>query len=206
MVLGKGVPAYSSKYGCLTYCVAGVAEAVGWIRLYPLFAEQLVPSIQFVEKFDIIRVAYDDERPEPGRPESRRIYPEFVEKLGHLEKSIARTQTLNKYTEPGDFLHDDSWRGKKTLGMIKPIEPSFRALKGMPKVQFRCGGSCSGHTCEVGELMRFDGFGRSIPQLGDADLKRFEGVRKGNLRFVMGTDSRYPQRWLLVSVHVIRRG
>jgi len=204
IVLGKGVPAYSTKYGCLTHCVAGVGESSGWLRLYPLFVEQLVPSIKPVEKFDVIRVEYREKRPEPTRPESRKIYPESIEKVDHINDDSICKKILRQYTELGTFLHDDSWKGKKTLGMIQPIKPDFLALQGIPKVRFQCCDGCSGHICEVGELKRFDSWGRVIPEMASGELEgRLDSLRKRELRFVMGTDSRHPQRWLLVSIHVM---
>lgn len=204
IVLGKGVPAYSTKYGCLTYCVAGVVESSGWLRLYPLFAEQVISSIQPIEKFDVIRVIYRHKRPEPKRPESRKIYPEFVEKVDHVNDEGLRSKILNQYTESGTFLHDDSWRGRKTLGMIKPFKLNFIAVQGIPKVRFQCNDACAGHICEVGELKRFNSVGRTIPEKTKNELeKRLNTLRKKQLRFVMGTDSRHPQVWLLISVHVM---
>ena len=205
IVLGKGVPAYSTKYGCLTYCVAGVGESSGWLRLYPLFAEQVIPTIQPIEKFDVIRVEYRHKRPEPTRPESRKIYPESVEKVDHINDGNVRRKILHQYTELGTFLHDDSWRRRKTLGMIQPLKPHFLAIQGIPKVRFRCYDACGGHVCELGELKRFDSVGRVIPETASDELEsRFDLLRKKQLRFVMGTDSRHPQRWLLISVHVMR--
>jgi hypothetical protein len=135
-VLGKGVPAYSNTYGCLIYCIAGVKESGGWVRLYPLFKEPLLSSVKPIENFDIIRVIFRSKHPEPNRPESRKIYPEFVQKIGHIHGESARN-ILISYTEPGDFLHDDSWRGIKTLGMIKPTNTRFLVSKeGFPMVKF----------------------------------------------------------------------
>jgi len=204
IALGKGVPAYSTKYGCLTYCVAGVGESSGWLRLYPLFAEQVISSVQPVEKFDVIRVIYRHKRPERTRPESRKIYPEFVEKVDHIDDDSVRRKIIHQYTEPGTFLHDDSWRGRKTLGMIQPLKPYFLVVQGVPKVRFQCCDACGGHLCEVGELKKFDSVGRVIPETASSKLEsRLESLRRRELRFVMGTDSRHPQRWLLISVHVI---
>jgi len=117
-----------------------------------------------------------------------------------------RKRVLHQYTEPGNFLHDDSWRGRKTLGMIRPINPYFSAAQGLPKVRFQCGDSCSGHMCEVGELMRFDSVGRPIPEASSKELEsRLDSVRKRELRFVMGTIRRHPKCWLLISVNVIQQ-
>jgi len=202
--LGKGVPAYSTKYGCVVYCVAGVEEKGTWLRLYPLFAEQVIPSIKPVEKFDVIRVVYRDETPEPTRPESRKIHPEFVDKVRHIADKNGRREILEKHTEQGNFLHDGSWQGKKTLGMIQPFQCCFLIAQGTPKVKFRCSDKCGGHICEVGELKRFDSVGRVVPITSGSELEgELKSLRTRRLRFVMGTDSRYPQRWLLISIHVM---
>lgn len=204
IVLGIGVPAYSRKYGCLTHCVAGVGEKGNWLRLYPFFAEQVISGIQQVKKFDVIRVVYRDTRPEAIRPESRKIYPEDVEKVNHISDEKNRLDILNKYTEKGNFLHDNSWKGNKTLGMIQPISYSFFITRGVPKVRFRCSDRCSGHTCDLGELKNFDSVGRPVFQK-TADLEHKLNLFKNKqLRFVMGTDSRHPKCWLLISIHVIK--
>jgi hypothetical protein len=204
-VLGKGVPAYSSTYGCLTYCVAGVKESGGWVRLYPLFQEPLLSSVKLIENFDVIKVVFRDEHPEPNRPESRKIYPEFVQKIGHIKDKNARNILLN-YTEPGDFLHDDSWHGRKTLGMIKPTDARFLlSSDGFPMVKFFCNSkNCKGHICEVGELMKFDGVGRPIHEYNSVQFQEiFDSLKNKDLRFVMGTIRKHPQRWLLISIHVV---
>lgn len=206
IVLGKGVPAYSTTYGCLVYCVAGLGEDACWLRLFPLFAEQVISSIQLVEKFDVVRVVYRQKRPEQIRPESRKVYPEYVKKVSHVDNGAKRIGILSKCTEPGTFLHDDSWRGKKTLGMIQPVEPLFLAEHGTPKVRFRCSDICTGHVCEVGELKKFDGVGRSIPEGPETLERKLVIYRNRPLRFVMGTDSQHPHRWLLISMHIMETG
>ena len=204
IVLGKGVPAYSNTYGCLTCCVAGVSEEDGWLRLYPLFLEPVLSSIKPLEKFDIVRVVFRLKHPEPNRPESRKIFPEFVEKVGHIHDENARTKLLEQYTEPGLFLHNDSWRGRKTLGMIRPLEKRFWLTKdNIPLVKFTCSRSCRGHTCEIGEYMKFNNVGRVHYQKRDAELvKQLFPLENKKLRFVMGTIRRRPHRWLLISIHI----
>ena len=204
VVLGKGVPAYSNTYGCLTYCIAGVREHDGWLRLYPLFLEPVLSSIIPIEKFDVIRVVYRHKSPEPNRPESRKIFPEFVKKVGHINDRNACIGVLQRYTESGVFLHDDSWRGKKTLGMIKPLKMRFRLTKeNVPMVRFKCGRSCGGHFCEVGEYMKFNSVGRVLHQERAELAKLLLALKNKELRFVMGTIRRYPSRWLLISIHNI---
>ena len=204
IVLGKGVPAYSNKYGCLTYCIAGVSKQEGWLRLYPLFLEAVLSSIKPIKKFDIIRVVVRQKHPEPNRPESRKIFPESVEIVSHMRDDNARVKFLQRHTEPGLFLHDDSWRGKKTLGMIKPLKKRFWVTKeNIPMVKFTCSPSCGEHTCEIGEYMKFNHVGRILYQKRNTKLaKQILSLEKEEMRFVMGTIRRRPHRWLLISVHV----
>ena len=206
IVLGKGVPAYSNTYGCLTCCVAGVTEQNRWLRLYPLFVEPVLSSIKPVKKFDIIRVVFRRRNPEPNRPESRKIFPEFVEKFGHIKDENVRFKLLQRFTEPGLFLHDNSWHGKKTLGMIKPLKKRLWITnENIPMAKFTCGPSCKGHTCEIGEYMKFNHVGRVIYQNKKAELTRqLLTLKNKELRFVMGTIRRHPNRWLLISIHTFK--
>ncbi|MGD0646160.1 MAG: hypothetical protein ABSA75_14745 [Candidatus Bathyarchaeia archaeon] len=203
IILGKGVSSFNAKYGCLTHCIAGIGKNGSWIRLYPLFAERVLPGIQFVEKFDIIKAEYRETKPEPTRPESRRIHPESVLKIDHVKSKKEQIQILEKFTETGVFLHDDSWNGKKTLGLIEPRNAKFFLLNGTPKVRFLCGDSCPGHVCEVKELEKTDQFGRVISEEAANFEKHFEALSGKKLRFVMGTDGRHPHIWLIVSIHVL---
>jgi len=206
-VLGKGVPAYSSKFGCLTYCVAGVGESGSWYRLYPLFYEKLISRIVLVEKFDMIRVGLSELHPESNRPESRKIYPEYVERIGRIEDALERSRILSRYTEHGDFLHDDSWNGRKTLGMIKPKKTEFTVAQRIPKAKFTCDDNrCSGHICEIGELMKFDVMGRPILENRETLESRLGLIKKEDMRFVMGTLANHPQRWILISINVMIEG
>ena len=204
IVLGKGVPAYSKTYGCLTCCVAGLGKRSGWLRLYPLFLEPVLSSIKPIEKFDVIRVVFRHRRPEPIRPESRKIFPEFVEKVGHTRDKKVRIDILRRYTEPGVFLHDDSWRGRKTLGMIKPVNTRFWLTKeNIPMVKFRCGHSCGGHICQTGEYMKFNNVGRVVYKRDVQLAKQLSTLKNKESRFVMGTIRRHPSRWLLISIHIL---
>lgn len=203
-MLGKGVPAYSNTYGCLTYCIAGVGERSGWLRLYPAFWEPVLSSIKFVEKFDVIRTVFRKKNPEPNRPESRKIYPEFIKKVGHIEDNNVRVEILRRYTESEFFLHDNSWRGRKTLGMIRPLSTRFWVTKeSIPMVRFQCSSSCRGHTCQIGELMKFDSVGRICSQNRNELSKRLLYLKNKELRFVMGTIRRHPSRWLVISIHIL---
>jgi len=206
IVLGKGVPAYSSKFGCLTYCVAGVGKSGSWYRLYPLFYEKLISRIVLVEKFDIIKAGFSELHPESNRPESKKIHPEYVEKIGKIEDAFERSRILLKYTERGSFLHDDSWNGKKTLGMINPKKTKFAVAQGLPKAKFQCDDNhCTGHICEIGELMKFDAMGRPLLENREILESRLSAIRKGEMRFVMGTLANHPQRWILISINVMTK-
>ena len=204
IILGKGVPAYSSKYGCLTCCVAGVSEHNGWIRLYPLFLEPVLSSIKPIDKFDVIRTVFRDKRPEPTRPESRKVFPEFVQKVGQVREKKDRNRILHQYTESGVFLHDGSWRGRKTLGMINALNARFYMTKeNIPMVRFQCVPRCGGHNCEVGECMKFNNVGRVLHQSNSELQKQLSTLKNKDLRFVMGTIRRHPNRWLIISIHAI---
>jgi hypothetical protein len=203
IVLGKGVPAFNTRYGCLTQCAAGIEADRVWIRLHPLFVEQIIPRIRLVNKFDIIQVEYREKKPEPTRPETRKIHPESIVILSHIRDRAKQKKILERNTESGSFLHDGSWNGKKTLGMIEPLEPRFFASNSLPKVRFFCRASCNGHTCEVGEFEKFDDFGRIIPEAAQTLENRMQKLEEEQIRFVMGTDRRHPHVWLLVSINII---
>ena len=202
IVMGKGVPAYSTKFGCLTYCIAGLNMKGHWLRLYPLFLERVIASINYIQEFDVIRVIYVNKKPESNRPESRKILPESIEIIGHVKKE-KQLEILERFSEPGEFLHNDSWDGVKTLGMINPLDSAFFIDKGVPKVKFKCSSSCKGHLCEIGEIMKYDSVGRTIVQKDHLLEEKLSRFKDKSLRFVMGTIRRHPSRWLLISIHTL---
>jgi len=207
IVLGKGTPNFIEKYGCSMQCVAGIGEASGWLRLYPVFVCPTLPRVAPVEKFDVIQTVFRVRRPEPLRPESRKIHPELVRKVDCITGEQRRSILL-EHTESGDFLHDDSWQGRKSLGLIEPKNSRFRVTAdNIPKVEFRCNSRrCRRHHMDLFELIDFDEFGRTYPQRKkprdqvEMQLSRLEGKE---LRFVMGTVYKHPQRWIIVAVHAL---
>lgn len=186
-------------------CIAGVGEVSGWLRLYPVFVCSIMPGVEPIEKYDVIRTVFREKRAEHKRPESRKIYPELIERIGRISGEQCR-DILLEYTEPGDFLHDDSWRGRKSLGLIEPKNPRFWVTtENIPKVEFKCASRrCTRHHMDVLELMSFDDFGRIYPQKmkpRNKVEKQLSNFRDRNLRFVMGTLYKHPHRWIIVAVH-----
>jgi hypothetical protein len=206
IVLGKGTPNWSTKYGCTTYCIAGVGEHSGWLRLYPVLARRLIDDVPQIQIFDIIRTVYRQEKPEPHRPESRKIYPENLIRIGSLEPRD-RGPLLRSKTEDGKFLHDSSWNGRKTLGLIKPEDVHFSVTgENFPKVRFRCNAceSQKSHITNVNELIQMDEFGRTYKQRlvsRDELQTKISNFQDKDLRFVMGTMNKRPQIWILIAIH-----
>jgi len=206
IVLGRGVIHPSRTYKCLCYCIAGIGEESGWIRFYPIaFKDQLI------EDFDIIEAAIRDERPERHRPETRKILIQPPpRKIGHLEDQETQTKVLEEHLDSGSFLHDKSWNGIKTLGLIQPIYPEFEVEESKVIVRYRCNTSrCKGHISKVTDLSAINEIGRRRPIdrpeiLEDKLLllERQQYLGRRRLWFVMGTDRRYPWIWLLVEFHV----
>jgi hypothetical protein len=161
-----------------------------------------------VEIFDVIRTVFRKEQPEPKpRTESRKIFPEKIIKLPALTAD-EKKGLLIESTEKGSFLHDDSWTGRKTLGLIKPkIDRFFVSKDNNPMVKYRCGSKrCPGHTSELLEMVRTDDMGRTYPQkrVPREDLEStLNRMVNSELRFVMGTHSRHRHRWIIVATHRI---
>lgn len=202
VVLGKGVPSWSRKYKQVIYCIAGMGEVSGWLRLYPVSSEIEKP----IEKFDIIQVVIRKDHPERYRPESRKIFLEDIKKVGHIKKESARKKFLQQYMESGQFLHNQSWR-HRSLGIIQPISPYFWITKeNKLRVRYRCNAPrCNGHTNDVTEFTTVDRVGRRrlIPQkILEEKLHQLEGQE---LYFVMGTVSYHPHRWILIEIHDFKR-
>jgi len=204
IVIGEGIDNWSRKYRTLTCCIAGVGEKSGWIRLYPMFPSSVQP-------FDIVQVAVRDEHPERIRPESRKVHvsvpPKRIKRIADEKEKI---RLLEKHLNQGGFLHNDSWNGVKTLGLIKPIYPEFEIDKGAKdiKVKFQCNSlRCLGHRCEVHDAFKSDRVGRKRlraslnkiePKL--VNLQRNHLLGRNQLWFVVGTIYYHPQRWIVVEI------
>jgi len=171
-----------------------------------VFVRPIFKIITLVNNFDVIRTVFRKEPPESKpRAESRKICPEKIVKLGRLEKS-QRARLLIGKTEKGSFLHDDSWMGRKTLGLIRPnIDRLFIDDDNFPMVKYRCDSRrCGGHTGQLFEFVKTDDMGRTHPQkqVPKEQIRNvLKGLAKDDLRFVMGTHSKYRFRWIIIGVH-----
>lgn len=192
IVLGKGRLNLSRRYEELTYCLAGIGETSGWVRLYPLLHEQRI------RVFDVVQAIIRDYRPESHRPESWKVDPGCVIVTGREGDPAERRAILESMVEPGDFLHGEEWR-HKSLGLVKPIGCQFKLEGQKARVSYRCGAlRCWGHTNEVFDVMLLtkpDALRR---------MKWLELLRSGRIKgswFVMGTLSNRPQKWMLITAH-----
>lgn len=209
IVLGKGVERWSRKYKRVNYCIAGVRESDGWFRLYPIFSTD-------IGVFDVIQVVLRHKHPEKHRPESRKVCIEpKPKKVGHIDDEKTRTEILEKYLNSGHFLHDNSWRGIKSLGLVQPIHPWFEVDRSerIVRVRYFCRApKCHGHKNEVMDVYAVDRVGRWYIRtpLNEIERKLVSTQREfllghNQLWFVMGTHSRHPSKWLLIGIHITKR-
>ena len=209
IVLGKGVEHYSRKYKRINYCISGIGENSGWLRLYPIFSTT-------IRTFDIIQVALRDKRPEKHRPESRKVCVEpEPRKVDHIDDETTRTEILRSHLDSGYFLHDNSWRGTKSLGLIQPIHPEFEVDRREKKVwvKYFCDKpECRRHKNEVMDIYAVDQNGTwHIPtSLDEIEKKLLLTQRefllgRNQLWFVMGTHAQHPSKWLLIEIHITKK-
>lgn len=155
-----------------------------------------------IKPFDVVQTIFKDSRPEPHRPESRKIVfgKQFIKVVGHLDKESQRS-LLIKYTESGEFLHGDRWR-TKSLGMIKPECPRFKFEGVESRITYTCECvDCRGHSNKVFPFLKFDSVGRK-----KLNKKLIEQVKKcddEDMRFVMGTVSTHPSKWIIIQIHIL---
>ena len=208
IVLGRGVLHPSRTYRCVCYCIAGIDEASNWLRLYPV---RKTPEL--IQNFDIIQVAIREEHVEKHRLETRKIYLDPPpKKVGHISDKKKRLQILEDNLESGTFMHDESWYGIKSLGLIQPIYPDFEIEDNKVIVRYKCDYSrCRGHRDEVMDWSIIDKRGRRghinhPEELEDKllFLERQHLLRRKQLWFVMGTHRRHPHVWLLIEFHVTK--
>jgi len=205
--LGRGITQYSRKFKCLAYCLAGINEIDGWLRLYPVLfrsEDTRIPT------FEVIKVRIQKHNPEKIRPETRHI---------HLYPSIKRIdqiggndciKILKKYLDHGDFLHDGSWNGTKTLGLIHPINPEFDIDGNKIVVRYKCDSPiCNGHNTEMPHhtLVNYKIQERihTCPEVLEKELLLLERqvlLQRKQLWLVMGTHRTHPDRWLIIEAHV----
>lgn len=196
LVLGEGVQNWSQKYKNLTFCIAGIGEISGWIRLYPI-AGNLYSEI---EVFDLIQAVIRDYNPEPHRPESRKVVygKEFIRVIGRVDKD-RQGEILIEHTDSGEFLHGDGWR-YRSLGMIKPKKVRIKEIDGEIYIRYKCDyEGCNGHTSKAFPFLKFDKVGRR--RMNDEIIKRVENSNEDDLRFVVGTVASHPQKWILIHIH-----
>lgn len=209
-VLGRGIPHHSRRYSCLAYCVAGISEINGWLRLYPiLFRDEATR----VANFEVIKVKIQKHNPEKIRPETRyiRLHPP-IKKIDHVADDDVRIKILKKYLDRGDFLHDESWNGTKTLGLIQPIYPEFNIDRNKIVVRYKCNSPiCNGHTGEIPHhtMVEYKIQERihTCPEILEKELLLLERqvlLQRQQLWFVMGTHRTHPNRWLIIEVHTTK--
>ena len=206
IVLGEGIDHWSRNYRRLTHCIAGIGESGGWIRLYPIIPFN-------IQTFNIIRVAIRDKHPERIRPESRKVHADAPLKIiEHIKDEKKKIKILKTHLDSGKFLHDDSWKRIKTLGLIQPIYPEFEVNreKRQVTVRYKCDApECSGHRCAVLDAYKIDRVGRRWLRMSPnkietklVTLNREHLLGRNQLWFVMGTLLNHPQKWIVVEVHV----
>ena len=206
IVLGRGVTSHSDKYRCLAHCIAGLENNSRWIRLYPIRYRNEGSK---PKKFDIIRIKVIDDNPE-FRVESRK--PDIAVapvKIGVVTEK-ERITILKNNLDSGKFLHDNSWRGTKTLGLINPKYPEFVIDKNKILVRYKCDYSeCNRHVTEVPHCT-MEEYGlqdrifedRSGLEESLIELNRQILLHRKQLWFVMGTILTHPQKWILIEIHI----
>lgn len=210
VVIGRGVEQWSRKYGTLTHCIAGIGASGKWIRLFPL------PQTK-IELFDVIQAAIVDEQPESFRPESRKVhFRNPIKKVSQIKATRDKLKILQDHLDSGDFLHDDSWNGKKTLGLIQPVYPEFKVDRNRKKIiaKYKCDAQgCLGHLQEVFGIYNVDRVGRRrlCAKLDEIKSKIVQLYRerlldRNILWFVMGTVKFHPSRWIIVEILVEKDG
>jgi len=129
IVLVKAAPNWSKKHKTYEICTAGISETDGWRRLYPF------PEMNMVKKgvkvWDIIQI----ETTTPSddvRPESRKIKPESIVVIDHIENRKERRKILDKLSEPS---LENALNEKRTLALIKPNIEGFDIKKRPPEAK-----------------------------------------------------------------------
>lgn len=199
VVLARGIPSHSRTLGRWAYCIAGRGTDEKWYRLYPFPLEE---KGRLIESFDIIK-PFITRRNDDGRPESCRIDPHLVWKMGTL-KTTQRLEYLKQRTEVGPFMHDNSWR-TKTLGLIRPSLVKL-SIGSNPNIKYHCDYTgCCGHTAtffDVFHIQRNKEMLIARPELLTNLLSEIDGE---NLRFVVGTLRQHQPRWIIVEVLICLR-
>ena len=198
IILGRGIPSWSRTYKRLVYCVIGIGESSGLLRLYPFFYPD-----NDLETFDIVKVLFREKYRHKLRPEDRKLHIGFVYKTDRLMDESTREELLLSLTENGIFMHDESWNGIKTIGVVQPITPYFTLRENKVYVKWLCNyQNCNWHTNEVTDFNAVDRVGRvRLVVKPEALREKLNQLRNGQpLWFVMGTHSYHPQKWILVEM------
>lgn len=210
VVLGRGVSHPSRTYRRICYCIAGIRKGSEWLRLYPVELKG-----KRIQNFDVIHVAIRDDSPESLRPETRKTFIRpFPKVVGHITDQKIRLEILWNNLDSGEFLHDESWRGVKSLGLIQPLYPDFEVEDRRLMVRYKC--NVSGCKSHINEVMDWDILDQKSKR-GHIDnpseleekflrLERQHLLGRKQLWFVMGTLKLHPANWLLIDFHVTDSG
>lgn len=196
-ILGRGELNPSRAEQQLVYCIAGIGEVTGWLRLYPVFFDKLG-----LKPFDVITVRVRKMRPERNRPESRRIDSDTITVMGHIQQYDARVSLLNSLAENGDFLHGEAWR-IRSLGLIKPLEPKFWVeLPTTLRVRYHCASlGCHEHTNKIFDIVQLERTRGGLPKRTTLISRLLGDIRNLKFWFVLGTHHWHPHRWMLIAAH-----
>lgn len=210
MVLGRGVTHPSRTYRRICYCIAGVQKGNEWLRLYPV-----VFKGKRIQNFDVIQIAIRDDSPESLRPETRKTFIRPTPKVvRHIADQKTRRKILCNNLDSGEFLHDESWRGTKSLGLIQPLRPDFEVENKRVVVRYKCNAPhCRSHVTEVMDWDLIDQQSKRGHIVNPNELEekfllleRQHLLRRKQLWFVMGTHKLHPANWLLIDFHITDRG
>jgi len=127
IILVKAAPNWSKKHKKYQICTAGISQTGGWRRLYPF------PELNMIKRevhiWDIIQVETLKPSDDP-RPESRKIKPESIAKVGRLEDRQERRRFLRDIAEPSLEI---ALEEKRTMALIEPRVEDFKIEKRPPE-------------------------------------------------------------------------
>jgi len=127
IILVKAAPNWSKKYKKYQICTAGISQDGGWRRLYPFPERNMLAKD--IHIWDIIEL----EMSEPAddvRPESRKIKPESIVKIGRLEDREERRKFLNRIAEQSLEI---PLKEKRTMALIRPRIEDFKTMTRPPE-------------------------------------------------------------------------
>ena len=155
-----------------------------------------------------IQAKIADDNPEKLRPETRKTDLSVPINIINTVNDETKIKILNNNLDSGSFLHDASWNGIKTLGLVKPIHPEFKIFENKILVKYKCNeDGCKGHTHEVPHhtMEEYDLQNKILTDknaLEDSlvELNRQVLLKKKELWFVMGTILTHPKKWILIEI------